>query len=104
MTNKSDHDRALDDLTRSIIGIARELKEQTPPITIMGPDSSGIPDDTHGADTLICFTMGMRGDLTPRMARSTADQFLAMRKARPKSKIMVVIAGYDEDPRELWDI
>jgi hypothetical protein len=45
----------------------------------------------------------MRGDLNKREARKAAKQFREARLSHPLSPIALMIAGYDDDPRELWD-
>jgi hypothetical protein len=61
-----------------------------------------VPVDGDG--TMIAFTIGMRGALASREARIAAKAWRKMAAKYPKSIIVLQIAGYDDDPREVWQI
>lgn len=48
--------------------------------------------------------IGMRGALTRREARTAASAWRKMRAKMPRAEIYPSIAGYDADPREIWEI
>src|SRR6266516_1731002 len=49
----------------------------------------------------VMFVAGHRGALTRGAARLAAKEFLTLRRVAPDSYVMLSIAGYDDDPREL---
>lgn len=63
--------------------------EQLPP--------EGLPD--LGA---MSFVIGMRGELTKQAAAQAARVWRQTRARHPDVPFTVSIAGYDDDPRELW--
>jgi hypothetical protein len=48
--------------------------------------------------------IGAKGELTEKTARRGAEAILLMTQFNPTTQIAVTIGGYDNDPRELWDI
>jgi hypothetical protein len=61
-----------------------------------------MPDD--GERTMVNLVIGERGALTRRAARNAARAYQRSAARYPKAMMYVSIAGYDNDPRELWDI
>jgi hypothetical protein len=65
----------------------------------------GVPIDLpDGPDLVICFCVGNRGDLTRRDAMRAAESWRENIKRYPKAHFVLHLAGYDEDPRNLWEI
>jgi hypothetical protein len=58
------------------------------------------PDD-YG---VVFLEVGMKGDLTPHRATRAAATILMVAATSPEATMTVMIGGYDNDPRELWDI
>lgn len=52
----------------------------------------------------LTVTIGIRGDLTEQAAQDNAKRWRAVVERYPKASFIVIIPGYDHDPRELWDI
>jgi hypothetical protein len=50
------------------------------------------------------FTAGMRGELTFTKAMEAALAFRDLCRRYPKAVIVLCIAGYDSDPREIFEI
>jgi len=67
------------------------------------PDYSAIQIGGNGMAALCMIEIGARGNLTKRRAREHAVVFKETRRASPGAEITIGIAGYDDDPRELWD-
>jgi hypothetical protein len=55
-------------------------------------------------ETFLPIEIGSRGDLTPDRAQAAAEFFRKVVARVGPGRIYIHIAGYDEDPRELWDI
>jgi hypothetical protein len=61
-----------------------------------------VPGD--GSGVLISLCIGSRGDLTRQDAARAAKQWRQHVKRYPKAHYYIHIAGYDDDPRNLWEI
>lgn len=59
-----------------------------------------LPPDT----ALVHLTIGTRGDMTRQAAMDAAEAWRTARKRFPNAALTISIAGYDNDPRELWEI
>lgn len=57
-----------------------------------------------GAGTLIPVHIGMRGHLSERCAREAAETWCEATRCYPKALFMIVVLGYAEDPREIWEV
>jgi hypothetical protein len=80
------------------------LADSMPPNTpVLGPD-----DDTskygEGQRLMIAYNIGWRGKLTNKNAQEYAEGWRTMRAKHPAATFCPIVAGYDEDPRELWEI
>jgi hypothetical protein len=82
-----------------LINLARMLHERGIQLDVVAPDDV-IEDDPHSVIQLI---IGHRGNLTGRHAKKAAKGWNLARSQAPRSSIHVSIAGYDQDPRELWE-
>jgi hypothetical protein len=61
-----------------------------------------MPDGGDG--TFINFMIGGRDDLTEDAARKMAGEWRRAVKQYPHAIFYLHLAGYDEDPREIWEI
>jgi hypothetical protein len=61
-----------------------------------GPPYEGTPD-------LISIEIGARDNLTPTAAEKWGGQWREFVAQQPKAYFIPSIAGYDDDPRALWD-
>jgi len=66
------------------------------------PDDATIPRD--GNRTAFTITIGMRGELNHAKAKKSARVWQRMAERYHKGIFYLQIAGYDDDPRELWEI
>jgi hypothetical protein len=91
------------DLARKMA--ARDLEglfRQAPKGTVVTHDVTlDIPD---GPDLVICFCIGGRGDLNREEAKRAAKSWLEHIKRYPKARFVIHLAGYDDDPRDIWEI
>jgi hypothetical protein len=60
-----------------------------------------IPD---GSDLTVSFCIGTRGDLNRQEAKRAAKSWLEHIKRHPKARFVIHLAGYDDDPRDIWEI
>ena len=67
----------------------------------------GIPKDLppgDGEGTMMPFIMGMRDSLTKTDARKAAAMWRHLVAYYPKAIFYLNMLGYDQDPREIWEI
>jgi hypothetical protein len=57
---------------------------------------------TDGPDA-IAHQIGVRGELTRQAAKSAARQWKDLLRRAPNAQVYLSIAGYDDDPRALWE-
>jgi len=71
----------------------------------IGPEAILQPDDVveDDPDTVIEVIIGHRGRLTDRQAKEAAEHWKSIHARYQRTRIMTAIAGYDEDPREIWE-
>jgi hypothetical protein len=60
-----------------------------------------VPD---GSDLTISFCIGTRGDLNHQEAKRAAKSWREHIKRYPKARFVIHLAGYDDDPRDIWEI
>jgi len=82
-----------------LVNLGRTLNERGIQLDILNP-GDGIEDDPH---TIIQCIVGHRGNLTSRQAKNAAKRWKLIRAQAPRSPLHVAIAGYDQDPKELWE-
>jgi hypothetical protein len=87
-------------VTTDLVDLVRRLHERGIQPNVLDPGDV-IKDDPH---SIIQLIIGHRGDLTGRQAKEAAKRWKLARSQAPRSPIHVAIAGYDQDPRELWEI
>jgi hypothetical protein len=93
--------RAVNDLMRSIPE-ARKLGA-----SVRNYDEMDAYDETRPVNdnqTMVAFTLGMRGELNRRAAKRAAHAWRSAVTQYPDGIIVLSIAGYDDDPRALWEI
>jgi len=74
---------------------------------------AGMPNDAVTYDeiaqtaidprTMVNLVIGTRDKLTEAAARDAGETWKKLRAKSPQSPIAIVILGYDQDPRELWE-
>jgi hypothetical protein len=104
--NKQARELAEKDLFRNFAWTQQEMKKQGVPLDVAGFDEGTITFSTAASDqdnTLIVMTIGMPGDLTRQEAETAARAWLATHKRYPRATTWLQIAGYDDDPRELYE-
>ena len=58
-----------------------------------------------GERDAILMMIGKRGELTPQEAERMGGARWRMEVQRnPRAEFMIIVSGYDDDPRELWQI
>ena len=78
---------------------ARELGQR--PLTYDDP----LPPDAGGPEGVaIHLVIGTRDDLSPKSAEAAAQKWRDIRRQYPNLSVYVSLAGYDDDPREIWEI
>jgi hypothetical protein len=50
------------------------------------------------------LVVGTRDDLSPESAEAAAQKWRDIRRQYPNVSVYVSLAGYDDDPREIWEI
>jgi hypothetical protein len=60
-----------------------------------------VPD---GSDLIVSFCIGTRGDLDRQEAKRAAKSWREHIKLYPKARFIIHLAGYDDDPRDIWEI
>jgi hypothetical protein len=53
---------------------------------------------------VVFLEVGVKGELTPERASRAASAISLVKITQPEAQITVMIGGFDNDPRELWDI
>jgi hypothetical protein len=72
-------------------------------VDVVGPDSNEWPSG-DGEGMLSNVTIGHRDDLTKRSAREAAEMWRKAVRRYPKAMFYPHLLGFDQDPRELWEI
>jgi hypothetical protein len=74
------------------------------PFEVLGPDDPlpEVPGD--GTGIAVSFCIGTRGELTHQAAKRAAKLWHRHTARYPKAHYVLVVAGWDADPRNLWEI
>jgi hypothetical protein len=56
------------------------------------------------SSTFIHLTIGCRGQLTRQNAKEAADAWKQLQQRCPEAPKYISLLGYDDDPREIWEI
>ena len=67
-----------------------------PHVAQPGPSREGAPD-------VISIEIAARDNLTPDAAMAKGGQWRELAAQHPNAHFIPSVAGYDDDPRELWD-
>lgn len=92
-----------DDQARIDRDMARLVDSMPPGSEILRTEN----DSSHygdGSRLFINFVVGFRGQLSNQKAKVYADGWRVMRARHPQAIVYPTVVGYDEDPRELWEI
>jgi hypothetical protein len=95
------HEQAKADLLSGLNRMKQVAERGHVPLDVFGADK--LPDTGSDDAVSIVFTMGMRDVLTKREADRLARAWCETSKRFPNSHFYLQIAGYDNDPRELWE-
>jgi hypothetical protein len=89
---------------RTSVRKMRELAGTRPfdVVCLDGRDQSLLPGDGEGM--VASVTIGFRDDLTKRGARHCAKLWHRVTRQHPKAIFVLQLLGYDQDPREIWEI
>jgi hypothetical protein len=92
---------AAKDFARHVEVIEQHAQRKLP---IIGYDDPmpDVPGD--GSDLVISFLIGSRGKLSRQEATRAAKLWRRHVKRYPNACYVLSIAGYDDDPRNLWEI
>jgi len=64
-----------------------------------------LPPDAGGREEVaILLIIGTRDDLSPESAKAAAQKWRDIRRQYLNVSVYVSLAGYDDDPREIWEI
>ena len=88
---------------RNVVKFARDLNIPQQFVSY----EHGIPKDMPAGDgdrVIIPFIMGMRGSLTKTEARKGGAMWRDAIARYPKAIFHLQLIGYDQDPREIWEI
>jgi hypothetical protein len=100
---KPEDKQIADDLVRADIkAAAAQLREMNIPTVPLTYDDALPPGDGEGE--MIHMTIGVRGLLTRQKARENAEGWRKVTRQRPKGMFVISMLGYDQDPREIWEI
>ena len=85
---------------------ARALRGLRGPVHfVSGEDRSNWPTYANGGERMLLpVTIGTRNELTEQDARRCADMWRAITERYPRAMLMLNLLGYDQDPREIWEI
>lgn len=99
---KAAEQMAIDDMRAAL----RAVREQGIPQQFVsfehGPPKDLPPGD--GERLMAPVILGMRGRLTKTEARKAAEMWKQAIARYPKAIFYLQLVGYDEDPREIWEI
>jgi hypothetical protein len=95
------HEQAEADLRSGLNRMKQIAERDHVPLDVFGADK--LPDTGSDDAGFIVFTMGMRDELTKREADRLARAWCETSKRFPNSQFYLQVAGYDNDPRELWE-
>jgi hypothetical protein len=71
---------------------------------VCSEDMSDWPTDTDGEGMMCPVSIGTRDKLTEQAARENADLWREAVRRYPKAMFQINLLGFDQDPREIWEI
>jgi hypothetical protein len=105
--SKQDNKRAREmesNEAKVVVEFLRDLGELASVVDCRPGVSTEWPDIGDGSSAIIPFTIGIRSLLTKTEARRVAAVRRDIIKRYPKGYYFLHMFGYDEDPREIWEI
>jgi len=102
MTRKDDANEARKAAMADLRELMKSYREMGPQAVLCDGDFSGWPD-SDGDGMFIHIVIGLRGDLSKAEARRRAAMWREATNRYPKAGFIISLAGYDEDPREIWE-
>jgi hypothetical protein len=102
MTRNDDSNEARKAAIADLRELMKSYREMAPQALFCDGDFSGWPD-SDGAGMFIQIVIGLRGDLSKAEARRCAAMWRKATNRYPKAGFIISLAGYDEDPREIWE-
>ena len=94
---------AVEDFRRTV-KFARDLGIPQQVVSYEHGITEGELPPGDGEGTIIPFVIGMRGRLTKNEARKGGQMWRDASARYPKAVFYLSMIGYDEDPREIWEI
>ena len=83
----------------------RGLGEQVPMVAYDEKGLDPLPyDSADGDGVIVNLQIGARGSLSKERARQSAQAWRETALRYPKAYFIIALLGYDEDPREVWEI
>ena len=69
-------------------------------------DEAGLSSDAPDDDSigLVTVNIGERGSLSKQRVRTGARAWHETTQRYPQAALLIYVLGYDQDPRELWEI
>ena len=102
MTRKDEANEARKAAMADLRELMKSCREMGPLAVLWDGDFSGWPD-SDGDGMFIGIVIGLRGDLSKAEARRRAAMWREATNRYPKAGFIISLAGYDEDPREIWE-
>jgi hypothetical protein len=84
--------------------LGRDMRDVNPATEFLSFERQSEWPDTDGEGVMMPITIGVRGMLTKREARHCAALWREAVRRYPKAYHAIHLLGFDEDPREIWDI
>jgi len=93
-------DAAREAVERDMQNSTRVLRDIAGRVEIATPDELDRVD--ADCDTIV-FQYGKRGDLTEKAAQKAGDAWRKVIARYPNAVYILIMPGYDDDPRDLWE-
>jgi hypothetical protein len=84
--------------------VAGDMKKLEVPADVISFENLSNWPAGDGEGSFMPITIGVRGKLTKREARHAAMMWREVTRRYPKGIFMINLLGYNEDPREIWNI
>ena len=83
--------------------LMKSYREMGPQAVLLYDGDFSVLPDSDGDGMFIQIVIGLRGDLSKAEARRRAAMWREATNRCPKAGFIISLAGYDEDPREIWE-
>ena len=106
MTAEDEKKLARDDLQRTIAEVQKFAERHGAVSEAYTFDDLAHALEAHGDGTgvLVSLVIGERGDLNRKAAKRAAKAYFDIVRKHPQIVIAIAVAGYDTDPREVFEI